>query len=148
MNKKKILIGIGLLLIAMQFFQIDKSPIMIDNRVTFATNEKPPQDVLAQLKSSCYDCHSNETKYPWYTYVAPVSFWIRGHIKNARKALNFSTWTIMSKEDRRHALRECAEEIEEGHMPPKGYYRMHGDAYLDDAKKVLLQDWFEQQSLQ
>jgi hypothetical protein len=146
MNKKKIFIGIGLILIFMQFFQNDKSPISIDEKMTFATTEQPPEDVLAQMKSSCYDCHSNETKYPWYTYVAPVSFWIRGHIKNARKSLNFSTWAAMSVEDRKHALHECAEKIEIGHMPPKGYYRMHEAAYLDDTKKALVHDWLEQQS--
>lgn len=146
MNKKKIFIGIGLLLIVMQFFQIDKSPIAIDEKMTFEMTEQPPEDVLAQMKSSCYDCHSNETKYPWYTYVAPVSFWIRGHIKHARKALNFSTWAAMRADDRKHAMHECVEKMELGHMPPKGYYRMHGAAYLDDAKKALLQDWLEQQS--
>jgi len=87
MKKKNIFIGIGMLLIGMQFFQIDKSSIEIEEKMTFEATEQPPKEVLAQMKSSCYDCHSNETKYPWYTYVAPVSFWIRGHITNGRKAL-------------------------------------------------------------
>lgn len=146
MSKKKIFIGIAVVLIVMQFFQIDKSSIPIDQQKTFAATLNPPADVLAQLKAACYDCHSNETKYPWYTYVAPVSFWIRGHIKNGRNALNFSTWAEMTVNDQKHALHECAEEIEEGHMPPKGYYRMHGEAYLDNAKKTLLMNWLEAKS--
>jgi len=143
MTKKRILIGLVAVLVILQFFQIDKSPIPIDSVKTFATQMNPPADVLAQLKSSCYDCHSNETKYPWYTYVAPVSFWIKGHINEAREHFNFSTWGDMSEKDKKHALHECAEEIEEGHMPPKGYVRMHGDAAMDDAKKTLLVEWFE-----
>ncbi|BDS12185.1 heme-binding domain-containing protein [Aureispira anguillae] len=146
MNKKKIFLAILGLFAILQFFQIDKSPIPIDQAKTFAANENPPEAILAQIKASCYDCHSNETKYPWYTYVAPISFWIRGHITHAREALNFSTWSEMTAEDQKHALHECAEEIEEGHMPPKGYYRMHGDAYLDDAQKTALQNWFDAQS--
>lgn len=146
MDKKKIFIGIAIVLIVMQFFQIDKSPIPIEKEKTFAATLNPPKDILAQMKTSCYDCHSNETNYPWYTYIAPVSFWIRGHIKNGRNALNFSTWSEMTVDDQKHALHECAEEIEEGHMPPKGYYRMHSEAYLDDTKKALLMDWFKEQS--
>lgn len=146
MDKKKIFLGGLAVLVVLQFFQIDKSPIPIDADKTFKTQVNPPEDVLAQLKSSCYDCHSYETKYPWYTYVAPVSFWIKGHIKNGRAALNFSTWAEMTPKDQKHALHECAEEIEEGHMPPKGYYRMHGEAYLDDAKKEKLVNWLEEQS--
>lgn len=146
MNKKNTLIGLAVVLIIMQFFQIDKSPIPIESEKTFVADLNPPSEVLDPLKAACYDCHSNETKYPWYTYVAPVSFWIRGHIKNARKALNFSTWLEMSENDRKHALHECAEEIEEGHMPPKGYVRMHGDADFDDATKALLIEWLEKQS--
>jgi len=146
MNKKKVLIGLAVVLVIMQFFQIDKSPIPIEAEKTFVADLNPPKEVLDPLKAACYDCHSYETKYPWYTYVAPVSFWIRGHIKNARKALNFSTWLEMDEKDRKHALHECAEEIEEGHMPPKGYVRMHGDAYFDDATKALLIKWFEEQS--
>jgi hypothetical protein len=143
MTKKRVLVGLVAILVILQFFQIDKSPIPIDSEKTFATQMNPPADVLAQLKSSCYDCHSNETKYPWYTYVAPISLWIKGHIKNARGAINFSTWTDMSEKDQKHALHECAEEIEEGHMPPKGYVRMHRIAAMDEAKKSLLIEWFE-----
>ncbi len=146
MNKKRILMGVALVLVIMQFFQIDKSPIPIDAAKTFGTVMAPPADILAQVKSSCYDCHSNETKYPWYTYVAPVSFWIRGHIKGARGAVNFSTWAEMSEKDQKHALHECATIMEKGHMPPKGYMRMHSDAYLDDATRKKMVEWFKQNS--
>jgi hypothetical protein len=146
MDKKRILLVLLVALLAMQFVSTDKStPEMMPSQ-TFAMIEQPPANILNQLKDACYDCHSYETTYPWYTYVAPVSFWIRGHIKNGRKKLNFSTWGSESPKDQKHLLHECAEEIAEGHMPPKGYYRMHSIAYLDDTKKAELEAWFDAQS--
>lgn len=145
MNKKKIALGILVFFLVIQVFQTDKTPPPTNVEDIFSKQLNVPEPVLAQFKTSCYDCHSHETKYPWYTYVAPVSFWIKGHIKNGRKKLNFSTWATLSAEDQKHVLRECIEEIEDGHMPPKGYYRMHDGAYLDDAKKALLTDWLQQQ---
>ena len=71
----------------MQCFQTDKSTPPIEEKNTFAAQANPPDEILTALKDACYDCHSYETKYPWYTYVAPVSFWIRGHIKGGRGKL-------------------------------------------------------------
>lgn len=133
-------------LVVIQFIPTDKNAPPINTKDTFAAILQPPEAILAQLKSSCYDCHSYETTYPWYTHVAPVSFWINGHIKNGRKALNFSTWGEQSESDQKHLLHECAEEIADGHMPPKGYYRMHGEAYLEEAQKAELQTWLDAQS--
>ncbi|MGH1337692.1 MAG: heme-binding domain-containing protein [Aureispira sp.] len=146
MNKRRIFLILVVVLVVIQFIPTDKSAPDIKAVDTFANTLQPPEAILTQLKSSCYDCHSYETTYPWYTHIAPVSFWIRGHIKNARKALNFSTWGEQSVSDQKHLLHECAEEIAEGHMPPKGYYRMHEDAYLDDTKKGALETWLEAQS--
>lgn len=146
MTKKRILSSIVILLIVLQFFQIDKTPIPINESDTFATQMNPPDEILAALKIACYDCHSHETKYPWYTYVAPVSFWIRGHIKGARGAVNFSTWKKLNEKDRKHALHECAEMIEDGHMPPKGYARMHEGAFWEETLKTKVIDWFNKNS--
>lgn len=146
MNKKRIFLILLVVLLLIQFIPTDKSTPDIHPSHTFAISGQPPADILAQLKSSCYDCHSYETTYPWYAYVAPVSFWIGGHIKNGRKALNFSTWGELSASDQKHLLHECAEEIAEGKMPPKGYHRMHAEAYLDDTKKATLEAWLNAQS--
>lgn len=146
MNKKRIFLILLVVLVVIQFIPTDKSTPDINPTHTFAIAAQPPAGILAQLKSSCYDCHSYETTYPWYTYVAPVSFWISGHIRNGRKALNFSTWGERSASDQKHLLHECAEEIAEGHMPPKGYYRMHKKAYLDETKKAELETWLNAQS--
>lgn len=141
MNKKKFLLILTMFLVIIQFIPTDKTVPKINPKDTFVTVLDPPETILKQLKNACYDCHSYETIYPWYTYVAPVSFWINAHIRNGRKALNFSTWNKQSISEQKHLLYECAEEIAEGHMPPKGYYRMHKEAYLDESEKEKLQKW-------
>ncbi len=146
MNKKRIFLLLLVVLVVLQFIPTDKSTPEIIPAQTFVAIEQPPAAILTQLQDACYDCHSYETTYPWYTYVAPVSFWISGHIRNGRKKLNFSTWGVESTEDQKHLLHEMAEEIAEGHMPPKGYYRMHAAAYLDDDKKATLESWLNAQS--
>lgn len=146
MNKKKILLSLVVLLVVIQFFQIDKTTPAIIETETFEHIATPPPAVATALRSACYDCHSYETKHPWYNYVAPVSWWIKGHFTNGRKAMNFSTWGQESLEDQKHLLHECAEEIEEGHMPPKGYVRMHANADLDEATQADLIAWLNQAS--
>ena len=146
MKKRTILLLVVALLVVLQLFQTDKSAPPIDATQTFASMVQPSAEHLEQLKTSCYDCHSYETKYPWYTYVAPVSFWINGHINHGRESLNFSTWGQYSANDQKHLLHEMAEEIAEGHMPPKGYYRMHDGAYLDEDQRQALEDWLESKS--
>ncbi len=146
MKKKKIFFGLIIFLVVIQFIQTDKSAIEITEEHTFTATQQPPTDLLAQIKSSCYDCHSYETKYPWYTYVAPVSFWIAGHVRNGRKKLNFSTLGTLDAKDQGHLMHECASVIEEGRMPPKGYVRMHSNAHLTEADKKALIEWFNKNS--
>lgn len=146
MKKRTIALALLGIFFILQFFQTDKTNPEINASQTFATLTNPPAEHLAQLRTSCYDCHSNETIYPWYTYVAPVSFWINGHIINGRKALNFSEWGNYSASDQKHMLHEMVEEIEEGHMPPKGYYRMHDGAYLEGEAKTALMTWLNEKS--
>lgn len=146
MSKKKILTLSVIVLLGIQFFQIDKGPFDIIKEDTFQQVQQPPTAIQAALEAACYDCHSYQTKYPWYTYVAPVSWWINGHIKNGRKAMNFSTWGDYSIDDQKHLLYECKEEIAEGHMPPKGYVRMHGEADLSEETQTALISWLEKNS--
>ncbi len=140
--KKKIGGVIILSLVIMQFFGIDKSTPEYDKSKDLLTVTQAPTEVAELLKEACYDCHSNETRYPWYTSVAPVSWWIAGHIKNARENSNYSTWGTWSADKRQHKAEESAEEIETGHMPPKSFRFMHSGAKLTDEQKTMLADWF------
>jgi hypothetical protein len=146
MNKKKIFLGFFVGLLLAQFIQTDKSTPEIISESTFNSINQPPAHLQKALKAACYDCHSYETKYPWYTYVAPVSWWIKGHVKNGRKRLNFSKWASIEAEDIKHIFHECAEEIESGHMPPKGYVRMHAEADLSPEIRQELITWLNARS--
>lgn len=142
---KRILLILLLVFVVMQFFQIDKSHPKIVKRKDFISMTNPPKDVELMIRNACYDCHSYETEYPWYSNVAPVSWWTKDHIDEGREHLNFSEWGSKSKKFRDHKLDECAEEIEEGKMPMNSYTWAHGDAKLSSAQRETLAKWFESQ---
>ncbi|MBE2251949.1 MAG: heme-binding domain-containing protein [Myxococcus sp.] len=94
-------------------------------------------EVRALAVRACFDCHSNESKWPWYSHVAPVSWLVAHHVEDGRKHLNFSQWD----EKQKHA-KDAAEVVREGEMPMKGYVLMHAEAKLTDAEKQQLVDAF------
>ncbi|WP_286748118.1 heme-binding domain-containing protein [Roseivirga sp. UBA1976] len=97
------------------------------------------------LKSACYDCHSNQPRYPWYASIAPFSWSIAEHIEHGREELNFSEWATYSARRRDHKLEEMVEEVEEGHMPLPGYLWLHSDAKITEERLEMLKTWVEQE---
>jgi hypothetical protein len=93
----------------------------------------PETETLA--REACYDCHSNETSWPVYSYVAPISWWVRQHVDEGRDALNFSEWRGGGRD-----VHEAVETIQEGSMPPNYYTLMHPSARLSSAEKQQLID--------
>lgn len=142
---KKISIGLIALLVIIQFFRIDKTNPAIIQENDFITITNPPENVAAILKTSCYDCHSNETKYPWYTNFAPLSWWIKHHINEGREELNFSEWGTFKEKRKNHKLEECIELIDEDEMPLSSYLITHSDAKLTADDKGFLLEWFKEQ---
>jgi hypothetical protein len=100
-----------------------------------------PADVKAILRRACFDCHSNETRWPWYSHVAPVSWWLADHVGAGRKDLNFSQWPVLDLEAQSDALRDIVQQIEKDKMPLKSYRLGHPEARLDDRQKAVLLDW-------
>lgn len=100
-----------------------------------------PADVKLVLRRSCYDCHSNETRWPWYTNIAPVSWLVANHVKEGRAELNFSEWSSYEPKKREHKLEEIEDEVHEGEMPIGNYVWIHGDAKLSAADSKLIQEW-------
>jgi len=139
--KKKILIGIVAVLIIMQFFRIDKTVPAHDASTDFITMSQGDAETTKLLKVACYDCHSYDTKYPWYMNVAPLSFFLKGHVKGGRQKLNFAEWASYDEGKRKHKLEECIEEMEEAHMPLKSYTWLHPEAKLSDTDKAKLLAW-------
>ncbi len=139
--KKILFILLGLLII-IQFFGIDRSNPPVEPEMDFLYLNAPPVEIGLQIKAACYDCHSHETKYPWYTNIAPVSWWIKGHIDEGRENLNFSTWSNYAPDRRAHKVEEAMEEVKEGHMPLDSYIWMHPEADLTEADREAMAAWF------
>lgn len=140
--KKIVIIVIGLLLI-FQLFRIDKTTKPLDTKTDFISVTQANSEVASILKTSCYDCHSNQPVYPWYTNIAPLSWWIKHHINEGSEHLNFSEWGTYKLKRKDHKLEECVEMIEEGEMPMTSYTLIHGNAKLNNAQKTLLINWFK-----
>ncbi len=139
---RKILIALVPIFLLMQFYRIDKTNPPVDASQDFMTVTKPQTPVVSMIKGACYDCHSNETKYPWYTEVMPFSKWIHGHIVHGRENLNFSTWASYSQEDKNHILKECSEVLIETRMPMTTYLILHSEARISKEERKELADWF------
>lgn len=141
--KKKILLAVIAFLIIAQFIRIDKTnpPVIAANDILNMTNA--PDDIAVMMKKACYDCHSNETKYPWYMDIAPISWWTKGHVNNARGSLNYSDWVGYVGEARKHKLEESALKVRKKWMPISSYLWMHPEAKLSETEREKLAKWFE-----
>ena len=93
------------------------------------------------LERSCYDCHSNRTRWPWYSHVAPVSWMVARDVHRGRKELNFSDWPVFDFEDQEHLLADIAKDVERGKMPLWNYAMIHKDARLSAEDRRRVADW-------
>jgi len=117
-------------------------PVNQTNPAVIQTAELPPevQDILVE---SCFDCHSNETEWPWYSRIAPGSFLITRDVIQGRKRLNFSDFSNMDANDSSDVANEIVEMLEEGKMPLLPYLLLHPDASLSDSESATLIAWAE-----
>lgn len=100
-----------------------------------------PAEVMTVLRRSCFDCHSHETRWPWYSYVAPVSFLVADDVHHGREHLNFSTWNRNTADDEADLFEEIGEEVGKGAMPLPIYLRAHPGARLSAAERALILEW-------
>lgn len=140
---KKILIALLVVLVVLQFFQIDKTNPVVDESKDFLKTQNTPEEIASIIKTSCYDCHSNESKYPWYSNVQPAGWFLKDHIDEGRRELNFSTFTDYELKRQDHKLEECIEYIEKDEMPLGSYTLVHREAALTEAQKNILIDYFK-----
>lgn len=138
---KKIGIALLVILVGMQFYRPEKNTATGDYVAAFEAETLPNQEVQHLLETTCYDCHSDNTVYPWYNNIAPVSYWLDHHIEEGKEHLDFSDWANYSVKKKDHKLEELIEEVEEGEMPLKEYTWTHKEARLSEAQKELLMDW-------
>jgi len=130
------------LVLAVVFLAIQFVPAGRTNPAVTKSIEAPPE-VLDILRRSCFDCHSNESRWPWYAYVAPVSWLVVHDVDEGRAELNFSHWGDMPQGKRDSKAGSMIEEIEEGEMPLEQYLWMHGEAKLSPADIAVLTKWSE-----
>jgi hypothetical protein len=102
--------------------------------------------IASLLRRACYDCHSNETVWPWYSRVAPTSWFVARHVNHARSHLNFSEWPQFDLEEQEHLFEEMWEEVSEGAMPLRSYLWMHSEARLSEAERDTLLRWMRPES--
>ena len=100
-----------------------------------------PEDVNTILKKPCYDCHSNNTRYPWYANIQPVAWWLADHIKDAKKELNFSEFASYNQRRQYRKMEEVIDEVKEGGMPLNSYTWIHKNARLTDDEKNKMIGW-------
>jgi heme-binding protein len=131
-----------LALVVIQFFQPEENSGEIDSN-HILKSEPLPEEISSLLANACLDCHSNQTNYLWYHQVAPVSWFINGHITEGKSELNLSDWGTWDPIDKISALDDMATEVKNGKMPIKSYVLMHRKAKLSEEQKASLVAWTE-----
>lgn len=135
---KRIGVGLIIALVVAQFVPVARS------NPPERGNPAAPAEVQAVLQLACYDCHSNETVWPWYTQIAPASFLIANDVKEGRKELNFSLWDQYNDGRKARKKKEIAKQVEKGDMPPWYYTPLHPDTKLSAAERDLIVNWAKQ----
>lgn len=141
----RILKGIGLFLliafVVIQFFRPDRNISKGDSSGAIAKQLLVPADVQAILQNACYDCHSNNTRYPWYMNVQPVAWFMSDHVREGKKELNFDAFGAYSGRRQLSRLKSIAGRVKDGTMPLSSYTFMHKEARLSEVEKELIIDW-------
>lgn len=132
---KRILAGLFVLVLLLSLWPVDRTNPPV------ARPLQAPAAVDAVLRAACYDCHSNETKWPWYSYIAPISWQIAHHVEEGRRELNFSDWGSYRVEKQDSMMEEIMEVVDKGEMPPWDYKLGHPEARLDAAQIAALRAW-------
>jgi len=126
------------LILAIQLIRPERSNPPVDKNLEL----QAPKEVMTLLKNSCYDCHSYETKWTTFSNIAPFMWTIATHVKEGRKALNFSEWKKIDKDTKIKKLDRCIQTLKSGIMPLPSYVNYHDEAKLSKDDKKLLIEWF------
>ena len=138
-HKWKVLLWIvAITMISIQFFTVERTNPPILGEI------EAPKDVLTILRRACYDCHSNETAWPWYSYVAPISWLVESDVKVGRGHVNFSSWDEYSEKLRNLKRYKIGKEVESGEMPLWFYVPLHSEAKLSQSDIDLIIAWSEE----
>lgn len=130
------------IVLVIQVIPVERNVSTVQPGQSFEKTEKVPANVAAILKVSCYDCHSNNTRYPWYSELQPGAWFMAQHIKKGRDELNFDEFNNYSKRRKKAKIKSVISQIEKEEMPLRSYRMMHGNARLSADEKKELLDFF------
>lgn len=142
--KRAALVIVAGLVVAQALRPARTNPVEDPARTLEATAHPPP-NVEAILDRSCRDCHTNRTVWPWYTNVAPISWFVVGHVNEGRHDLSFSNWAAYNPALRAKRLAQMCDLVQRGEMPPTSYVLLHRDAGLSDDERQAICDWTDSQ---
>lgn len=146
-NRRIYLILVAIALILIQFIRPEKNLGELNTEADFINLSQVPDTLASVFLNSCYDCHSNNTKYPWYSNVAPFSWYLKRHIEEGKAHLNFSSWGIMDKAQKITQLDQICEEITYETMPLNSYLWIHSSAKLTKQEMEAICEWTESEAL-
>lgn len=126
---------------ALQLFRPPKNAAAESTGDDFITHYQPPVELGNLLRVSCYDCHSNSTRYPWYAEIQPMGWWLADHITDAKAELNFSEFGSYRIRRKFRKLEEMVTEVEKDEMPLPSYRIIHTDAEFSPAQRELFLNW-------
>lgn len=136
-----ILLAILILLLAIQFMRPEPNKSKAIQYSDMMVRYNVPANVADVLKTSCYDCHSNNTRYPWYINIQPVGWLLAKHVRDGKDELNFNEFTSYSPRKQWSKLKSIRNSIKDGSMPLSSYTLLHADAKLSEESKALLIQW-------
>ncbi|MGI9579592.1 heme-binding domain-containing protein [Chryseobacterium sp. RRHN12] len=143
-NIRNIFLGFVLIFLLIQFIQ----PVRNTDYGQVPSTDiskvyKLPQNVQSVLRNSCYDCHSNSTHYPFYSYIQPLGYFIEKHIKKGKEELNFNEWSSYSRRKQAHKLESVANQVQQKKMPLTSYTYLHPEAALSESQIKEMVRWIE-----
>ncbi len=138
---KKILWLLLIAIVVIQFFHPTKNISTAASPNDITLHFAVPENVQNILKKSCYDCHSNNTVYPWYNNIQPVAWWLANHVNEGKHELNFNEFASYAPKKQYHKLNSVIDSQKDGWMPLDSYLWIHKDAILDSQQKHLLVSW-------
>ena len=139
----RVFIIIVIILIVIQFFKPERNLHAGPQPKAITTQYTVPENVDTIMAKACYDCHSNNTRYPWYANVQPVAWWLNDHINGGKYELNFDEFAAYAPAKQYHKLEEVGDMVNHGRMPLSSYTWIHKDAILTDAEKSTIVNWAE-----
>lgn len=140
---KFVSLGLLIVIVGIQVVPTSLNQSEVVPATDFMTVNQVPKRIQRKIQISCYDCHSNNTQYPWYNKIQPVAWILEDHVKEGKEELNFNEWDTYSSRKKRSKVKSIINQIEDGEMPLPSYTWVHKNAVLNKEEKDMIIQWFE-----